>query len=170
MILPDVVVLNKIYVIRGQNVMTDNDLAELYQVETKRINEQVKRNLARFPEDFMFRINEDEFENLKSHSATSSWGGRRNLPYVFTEHGILMLSSVLSSERAITINIQIMRMFIKMRELLLSHKDLFQQIEEIRKKLGSHDDKIEMIYQYLKRFRKSEEPIKKIGFKQGEAD
>jgi len=167
MILPDVVVINKIYLIRGQNVMIDSDLAELYQLETKRINEQVKRNLARFPEDFMFRINEEEFDNLKSQFATASWGGRRNLPYVFTEHGILMLSSVLSSERAISINIQIMRMFIKMRELLLSHKDLFLQMEEIRKRIGSHDDKLEMIYNYLKRFRNSEEQIKKIGFKQG---
>jgi len=167
MILPDVVVINKIYLIRGQNVMIDSDLAELYQLETKRINEQVKRNLARFPEDFMFRINEEEFDNLKSQFATASWGGRRNLPYVFTEHGILMLSSVLSSERAISINIQIMRMFIKMRELLLSHKDLFLQMEEIRKRIGSHDDKLEMIYNYLKRFRNSKEQIKKIGFKQG---
>ena len=98
--------------------MIDEDLAELYEVETKRLNEQVKRNKDRFPEDFMFQLSKNEFEILKSQNATSSWGGRRLPPYVFTEHGVLMLSSVLRSGRAVEVNIQIMRIFTKMRELL----------------------------------------------------
>ena len=99
--IPDEVVINKIYMIRNEKVMLDRDLAALYGVETKRLNEQVKRNIERFPEDFMFRLTETEFDNLKSQNATSSWGGRRNLPYVFTEHGVLMLSSVLNNGLAI---------------------------------------------------------------------
>jgi hypothetical protein len=94
--IPDEVIMNKIYFIRGQKVMIDSDLSELYGVETRRLNEQVKRNISRFPEDFMFQLSEDEFDNLISQFATSSWGGRRRLPYVFTEHGVLMLSSVLN--------------------------------------------------------------------------
>ena len=99
-IIPDEIISSKIYLIREQKVMLDNDLAELYQVETRRLNEQVKRNIDRFPEDFMFQLTQEEFENLKSQNATSSWGGRRKLPYAFTEHGVLMLSSVLNSKRA----------------------------------------------------------------------
>ena len=104
--------------------MLDRDLAELYDVETKRLNEQVKRNLNRFPDDFMFKLNKEEFNNLRSQIATSSWGGRRTIPFAFTEHGVLMLSSVLNSDRAIKVNIQIIRIFTKMREILLSHKDM----------------------------------------------
>ncbi len=99
--------------------MLDQDLAELYEVETKRLNEQVKRNKDRFPDDFMFQLTKHEFEILKSQNATSSWGGRRTPPYAFTEHGVLMLSSVLKSKRATEVNIHIMRIFTKMRELLL---------------------------------------------------
>ena len=115
---PEEVVINKIYLIRGQKVMLDSYLAELYRVETKRLNEQVKRNISRFPEDFMFQLTESEFKNLKSQIATSSWGGRRKPPFCFTEHGVLMLSSILNSERAIKVNIQIMRIFTKIRETL----------------------------------------------------
>lgn len=104
--IPEEIILTKIYFIREQKVMIDRDLAELYRVETRRLNEQVKRNLSRFPEDFMFQLSELEFTNLKSQIATSSWGGRRKLPFVFTEHGVLMLSSVLNSEQAINVNIQ----------------------------------------------------------------
>lgn len=104
-IIPQEVIINKIYSIRGQKVMLDSDLAELYGVETKRLNEQVKRNNSRFPDDFMFQLTIQEWENLKSQIATSSWGGRRKLPYAFTEHGVLMLSSVLNSDRAIAVNI-----------------------------------------------------------------
>ena len=104
--------------------MLDTDLALLYDVETKRINEQVKRNSNRFPEDFMFQLSEEEWNILKSQNATSSWGGRRTLPYVFTEHGVLMLSSILKSDRAIEVNIQIMRIFTKMREMITDNLNL----------------------------------------------
>ena len=112
-VIPDEAVINKIYFIRNEKVMLDSDLAELYGVETKRVNEQVKRNIDRFPEDFMFQLTEIEFENLKSQIATSNWGGRRTLPYAFTEHGVLMLSSVLNSDVAIKVNIHIMRVYTK---------------------------------------------------------
>jgi hypothetical protein len=148
-LIPDEVVINKIYFIRGQKIM-DEDLAELYQVETKRLNEQVKRNMQRFPEDFMFQLTEQEFANLKSQIATSSWGGRRKFPYAFTEQGVAMLSSVLNSETAISMNIQIIRVFTKMRQLLLTHKDVLLQLEKIEKKLTSHDDDIALIFEYLK--------------------
>ena len=109
--LADEVIISKIYLIREHKVMLDDDLAELYQVQTRRLNEQVKRNIDRFPDDFMFQLDEKEWENLKSQNATSSWGGRRKKPYAFTEHGVLMLSSVLNSDRAIQVNIQIMRIY-----------------------------------------------------------
>ena len=117
-VIPDEAVISKIYFIRNEKVMLDNELAELYGVETRRLNEQVKRNIDRFPEDFMFQLTETEFENLKSQIATSSWGGRRKLPYVFTEHGVLMLSSVLNSDLAIKVNIQIMRVYTEIRNTL----------------------------------------------------
>ena len=104
-------VLSKIFIIRKKKIMLDEDLAEMYGVKTKRINEQVKRNLERFPKDFMFQLTIEEYEYLKSQIATSSWGGRRSLPYAFTEHGVLMLSSVLNSQTAIQVNITIMRVY-----------------------------------------------------------
>ncbi len=118
MLVPDEVVMTKIYFIREQKVMLDEDLAELYQVVTGRLNEQVKRNINRFPEDFMFQLNKNEFANLKSQNATSSWGGRRKLPFAFTEQGVAMLSSVLNSETAIRVNIQIIRVFLKLKFLM----------------------------------------------------
>ena len=163
---PDEVLMNKIFVINGIKVMLDTDLAELYQVETRRLNEQVKRNSDRFPEDFMFQLSKDQWENLKSQNATSSWGGRRSLPNVFTEQGVAMLSSVLNSSVAIHVNIQIIRVFTKMREMLLTHKDLLLEMEEIRKKVTGQDEKIELIFNYLKEFIKDqEEPRKAIGYK-----
>ena len=111
---------DKIFTIRGQRVMIDRDLAEMYGVETRRLNEQVKRNMKRFPEDFMFQLTGKEFENLKSQFATSRWGGTRKLPYVFTELGVAMLSSVLNSETAIEINMNIMQAFITIRQLVLN--------------------------------------------------
>ncbi len=130
-ILPDEVVISKIYLIREHKVMLDDDLAELYQVETRRLNEQVKRNIDRFPEDFMFQLNEKEWENLISQNATSSWGGRRKLPYAFTEHGVLMLSSVLNSARAIQVNIQIMRIYAKLRSIMMTNKDILLKLEKV---------------------------------------
>jgi hypothetical protein len=148
--------------------MLDSDLAELYEVETRRINEQVKRNLNRFPEDFMFQLTEIEFENLKSQFATSSWGGRRKLPYAFTEHGILMLSSVLNSEKAINVNIQIMRIFAKVRQMFADNLSLRLDIEQIKKKLENQDKSIELVFNYLDELiEKQETPKtkKQIGFK-----
>lgn len=165
-IIPDETIINKIYVFRDKKVILDNDLADLYDIETRRLNQQVKRNLNRFPEDFMFQLNEEEFNILISQSSSSKWGGRRKLPIVFTEHGVLMLSSVITSEKAIEINIQIMRIFTKMREMLLTHKDILLELEEIRKLYKNQDDRIDMIYNYLMQFVKQEKTEKNtIGFK-----
>ncbi len=150
--IPDEVITSKIYLIREQNVMIDSDLAELYQVETRRLNEQVKRNINRFPKDFMFRLTKEEWLNLKSQFATSSWGGRRKEPYVFTEHGVLMLSSVLNSERAIDVNIKIMRVYTKIKGMLLTHKDLLLKVQEIEQKVSSNDNQIMLIFEYIKQF------------------
>ena len=122
--------------------MLDEDLAELYQVPTGRLNEQVKRNIGRFPVDFMFQLTEEEFKNLISQNATSSWGGRRKLPFAFTEHGVLMLSSVLNSERAVGVNIQIMRIYTKMREMLMTNQEIQLKLEQLERK----PSRIAMIY------------------------
>ena len=148
-LLTEETISNKIYFIRNQKVMLASDLAMLYDVETKRINEQVKRNSSRFPEDFMFQLTESEFENLKSQIATSSWGGSRTLPFAFTEHGILMLSSVLKSDKAIQTNIQIMRIFTKVRQMLLDTTEIKVDILQIQKKLENHDKNIELVFSYL---------------------
>ena len=153
--LPDEVVMEKIHLVRGTKVMLDEDLAELYDVETKRLNEQIKRNIARFPEDFMFQLSQKEFDNLKSQIATSSWGGRRKLPYAFTEQGVAMLSGVLHSERAIKVNIHIMRVFSQMREMLASHKEILYKLEELEKKDIEQDDKILLILEYIKQLEKA---------------
>ena len=130
--LPEIIDIKPmIRVIRGQQVMIDRDLAQLYGVETKRLNEQVKRNIERFPDDFMFQLNKDEVEILKSQNATSSWGGDRRLPYAFTEQGIAMLSSVLKSQTAVDVNIRIMRAFVSMRRFIATNAQLFQRLETI---------------------------------------
>jgi hypothetical protein len=167
-LVPDDVVMNKIFFIRNQKVMLDRDLATLYGVETKRLNEQVKRNLTRFPKDFMFQLNEIEFQNLKSQFATSSWGGIRKLPYVFTEHGVLMLSSVLNSEKAIQTNIQIMRIFTKIRQMLLDTTEIRLDVETIKKKIENQGKNIELVFQYLDELieKKETNPRRgKIGYK-----
>jgi hypothetical protein len=170
-VIPDERVINKIYLIRDERVMFDSDLAELYCVETRRLNEQVKRNIERFPPDFMFQLTTNEFENLKSQIATSSWGGRRSLPYVFTEHGVLMLTSVLNSDLAIKVNIQIMRVYSKIRNLLSTNNDLLLKYELLETKIADHDNSIILILDYLKQFeeiRQNEEDQKnrtQIGFK-----
>lgn len=167
-LIPEDVVINKIYFIRNQKVMLDRDLAELYSVETKRLNEQVKRNLSRFPEDFMFQLSEIEFQNLKSQFATSSWGGIRKLPYVFTEHGVLMLSSVLNSEKAIQTNIQIIRIFTKIRQMLVDTTELSLDVEKIKKKIDNQGKNIELVFQYLDELLEKKDTKKereKIGYK-----
>ncbi len=128
-------IINRIYILRGQKVMLDRDLAEMYDVEVKVLKVSVKRNLTRFPGDFMFRLIESEWEILKSQIVTSSWGGVRKSPYAFTEQGVAMLSSVLRSERAIQVNIQIIRVYTKMRQLLIDNKELWQKIEKIEQSL-----------------------------------
>jgi hypothetical protein len=169
--LPDEVVIRKIYLIRDQKVMLDDDLAQLYRVETRRLNEQVKRNRARFPQDFMFQLTEAEWENLMSQNATSSWGGRRKLPYVFTEHGVLMLSSVLNSDRAIQVNIRIMRIYAKLREMLMTNKDILLKIEKLEKRVMKHDQDIKVVFEYLKELLNPKtEPMRRIGFRQKKVD
>ena len=139
---------NKIYLIRGQKVMLDHDLAQLYEVSTKRFNEQVKRNLRRFPKEFMFQLTDEEYKNLRSQSATSSWGGRRYLPYVFTDYGVAMLSSVLNSDRAVEVNIQIMRVFTKLRQMIESHKELREKIEAMEK---TYDAQFKVVFEAIRR-------------------
>jgi len=162
-IVPIEVIEKKILFIGGQKVLLDSDLAALYGVTTKRLNEQVRRNMKRFPADFMYQLSREEFESLKSHFATSSsWGGRRTRPYVFTEQGIAMLSSVLTSQRAIQVNIEIMRTFVKLREMISSHKDLARKLNELEKK---YDGQFQIVFEAIKRLMEIEEkPKKKIGF------
>ncbi|PHR27180.1 MAG: DNA-binding protein [Fluviicola sp.] len=157
---------NKIFQLREVNVMLDFDLAELYQVETKRINEQVKRNTNRFPNDFMFQLTEDEHENLKSQNATSSWGGRRKPPYAFTEHGVLMLSSVLKSDRAVAVNIQIMRVYIELRKKLRSEESLNSRMDQIEETVSNQNNRILTIVDYLHQKDKEEIPRRKVGYKE----
>lgn len=166
-ILSDDIVVNKIYVIRNQKVMLDSDLAQLYGVETKRLNEQVRRNLDRFPEDFMFQLTENEWDSLRSQIATSKngRGGRTYLPNAFTEHGVLMLSSVLNSQQAIQVNIQIVRIFTRLRNLISEHTELKLEIADIKKHLLNHDKNIELVFSYLdKLIDKENQPRKRIGF------
>jgi hypothetical protein len=162
----DEMIVTKIYLLRGQKVMLDEDLAELYQVPTGRLNEQVKRNIARFPADFMFQLTKEEFENLKSQNATSSWGGRRKLPFAFTEHGVLMLSSVLNSERAVGVNIQIMRIYTKMREMLMTNQEILLKLEQLERQTFQNSDDIQMIFTALKELlNPPQEPRPRIGFR-----
>jgi phage regulator Rha-like protein len=164
-IIPTELIENKIYLIRGKKVMLDKDLAELYDVETKVLNQAVKRNIARFPEDFMFQLDKEETSGLsRSQFVTLKRGQNiKYLPYVFTENGVAMLSSVLNSERAIQVNIQIMRTFTKIREMLISHKDLKQKIEEMEKK---YDAQFKIVFNAIKELMSApEKPLRKIGFK-----
>lgn len=165
----DEIIMSKIYLIRGQKVMLDRDLAELYGVETKQLKRQVTRNTERFPEDFMFELTQEEFNNLRCQFGTSSyWGGTRYLPMVFTEHGVLMLSSVLNSRQAIQVNIQIMRVFTQVRQMLFDNTELRLAIEEIRKKTDNNVRNIEIVFQYLDELiEKKEKPKarKVIGYK-----
>ncbi len=157
-------VTSKIYLFRGQRVMLDADLAELYEVGTKRLNERVTRNAERFPADFMFQLTDAEFDELKAGGG--SWGGRRYAPYAFTEHGVLMLSSVLTSRRAVEVNIRIMRVFTRMRELLMSSTELLLKVERIERELSAQGEDIATIYEYVKRL--IEEPPaerRRIGFR-----
>ena len=167
-IIPVEVIENKIYFIRGIKVMLSVDLAKLYQVEPRVLIQSVKRNIERFPSDFMFQLTPTEFTNLKSQIVTSSWGGlRRALPYAFTEHGVTMLSSVLKSQKAIEVNIAIIRAFIKLREMLQSHKDILIEIEKIKRDQKKHGAKISAIIDVVNKLIEPKPGPKKepIGFR-----
>ena len=142
----EVKIMNKIHVIRNHKVMLDFDLAEMYGVETKRLNEQLKRNLKRFPKDFMFTLSEKETQYLRSQNATSSWGGNRRKPNAFTEQGVAMLSSILNSETAIEVNISIIRVFTKLRSFTLTQKDILIQLVKLEKEVKGNSSDIENIF------------------------
>jgi len=164
-LIPLEVIEQRILLVRGQKVMLDADLAALYGVETKQLVRAVKRNILRFPEDFMFQLSNDEFENLRYHFGTSShWGGRRYPPYAFTEHGVAMLSSVLNSPRAVQVNIQIMRTFAKLREIMSQHKDLARRLDELETK---YDAQFKIVFDAIRQLMAPPEPEpakKRIGF------
>jgi phage regulator Rha-like protein len=166
-IIPDETITSKIYQLRANSVMLDRDLAILFDVKAYRLREQVKRNKMRFPENFMFQLTENEVDVMVSQNAIPSkqyLGG--HLPYVFTEHGVLQLSNVLKSERANQISIKIIELFVKMREMLLTHKDILLQLEEMRKSIKSNDERVDMIYNYLVQFiNEQKKPRNEIGFK-----
>lgn len=155
----------KIYLLRGQKVMLDKDLADLYGVETKALIQAVKRNIDRFPADFMFRLNRREFKILRSHFVTSSTGGRRYLPFAFTEQGVAMLSSVLKSKRAVKVNILIMRAFVRLRRLLASHKELVEKLDKLERRFDKHDMEIKVLFDAIRRLMlPPQRPKKRIGF------
>ena len=172
-ILPVESIQQRIYLIRGHKVMLDSDLAELYSVETRILVRNVKRHLDRFPSHFMFQLTKEEFDNLKSHFATSNlrsqsgisrqWGGRRFPPYAFTEQGVAMLSSVLHSKRAIQVNIQIMDTFVRLRQLLGTHKDMARKLQQLEKK---YDAKFSVVFDAIRKLMGPEEPpsSRQIGF------
>ena len=164
-----------IFEVRGRQVMLDEDIAKIYQVETKRLNEAVRRNIDRFPPEFMFQLTKEEYENLKSQFATSSWGGRRKLPFAFTEHGVVMLSSVLNSKIATQINIAVVNAFIDMRHYAIAKPDTNVQIAELRKllmlhienndyKFSEYDETIRQIFHALNNLIEPPPKTKKIGF------
>jgi hypothetical protein len=161
-LIPAEVIERKIYLIRGHKVMLDSDLAELYGVTTKRLNEQIRRNLKRFPSDFMFQLSSKEAESLRSQIATSKRGGRRYLPYAFTEQGVAMLSTVLNSDRAIEVNIQIMRAFVKLREMIASNKELAKRLDELESK---YDEQFKVVFDAIRELMTPPEPKRRrIGF------
>ncbi len=159
------VIEGKIYLIRGQKVLLDSDLAELYGVTTKRLNEQVGRNADRFPKDFMFQLTTNEFESLRSHFATLKKGRgahRKYLPYVFTEHGALMAASVLNTSRAVEVSIYVVRAFVKFREMIASHKDLARKLEELEKK---YDAQFRVVFDAIRELMiPPKDDKRKIGF------
>ncbi len=146
-IIPQEIIQSKISLIRGKKVMFDKDLAELYGVKTEQLTRQVRRNIDRFPEDFLLQLTREEFKNLICHFGRSSWGGTRKPPLAFTDHGILMLSSVINSKRAILVNIQIMRTFTKLREILTNHVKLKRKIQEMEKK---YDYQFKVVFDTIK--------------------
>jgi len=165
--------MSKIYLIRGTKVILDRDLAELYKVDTKQLKRAVRRNIDRFPDDFMFELSKDELANWRYQFGTSNGDikGLRIAPFAFTEYGLLMLASVLNSERAIQINIQIVRIFSRMRKMIESHAEILSKLEQLEKKDIELDEKVNLIFEYLKQLEQSKQEeidfkhLKRIGFK-----
>jgi len=168
-LLADEVIMNKIYMVRGQKVMIDRDLAKQYGVETKILKQAVRRNKKRFPDDFMFEMSKAELENWRSQIVTSNFGdkmGLRYTPFCFTEQGVTMLACILNSARAVTINIQIIRIFTKLREMIITHKDILLKLDKLEKKVTNHDENIQMIFEALKQLlNPPQEPKRRIGFR-----
>ena len=167
-VIQDDIISSKIYLIRDKKIMMDKDLAVLYGVTTGNLNKAVKRNIKRFPDDFMFQLSKEEIDNLIFQFGTSSWGGTRSLPFAFTEQGVAMLSGILNSDRAIQVNIQIMRIFTRLREMLVENLSIRIEIESIKKKLVNQDKSIELVFSYLDELLEKHEnpqPRKQIGFK-----
>jgi phage regulator Rha-like protein len=162
---------NLIYDVRGQKIMLDADIAQLYGVETRVLNQAIKRNADRFPKDFMFRLTQKEFTNLKSQIVTSSWGGRRKLPYAFTEHGVTMLASVLKSKKAVQMNIAVVRAFIALKQFAVNYKELADQLKELKNTTDNQNAQLEQIYIALENLldekaeHKKWEDRERIGFK-----
>ncbi len=171
-VIPDEVIINKIYFIRSEKVMLDRDLAELYDVSTKVLNQAVKRNLRRFPSDFMFQLTKDEFESLMSQFVTSKGrGGVRKLPFAFTEQGVAMLSSVLNTGIAIEVNIRIIRIFTRMRSLLMTNKDILMKLEKLEKDVLKSKEDIETVFQHLRALLNPVQPSRRlIGFNRNEKE
>lgn len=173
LMITDEAIINKIFLIREQKVMLDADLAEIFGVTTGNLNKAVSRNLKRFPADYMFQLTNEEFKNLIFQNGISSWGGRRKAPYAFTEHGVLMLSNVLKSEIAVEVSLRIIRIFIKLREMIISHKDIQLKLEQIEKNMILQDNRtnqnehdIQIIFNTLKQLlNPPQEPREPIGFK-----
>ena len=166
--IPIEVIEKKIYIIRGEKVMLDSDLAALYETETRILIKAVKRNIDSFPKDFMIELTDKEFNNLKSQIGTSSsHGGRRKLPHAFTEQGVAMLSSVLNSDRAVKVNIEIMRAFVNLRRILSSNVELSKRLDELEKK---YDKQFQVVFQAIRELMtpSGESPQRKIGFKKDE--
>ena len=174
-VVPQEVIERKVLLIRGQKVMLDKDLAQLYGVTTGNLNKVVNRNLERFPNDFMFRLTKEEFKNLIFHFGTSnlvsqnvisSWGGTRKLPYAFTEQGVSMLSSVLHSKQAVLVNVAIMRAFVKFREILSTHKELAYKLSQLERKIEKHDGEIKAIFDAIRQLMAPpKERYRRIGFR-----
>jgi hypothetical protein len=171
-VIAEEIIISKIYSIRGKQVMLARDLAELYEVETKVLNQQVKRNIGKFPEKYMFQLTKVEYDRLRSQNVTLNRGQHvKYLPYAFSEHGILMLSSVLNSDRADKVNMLIIDTFVKLRELMFLNKDVILQLEQMQNKITEHDNQIMLIFEYLKQFEAvkqqelEQKNRKRIGFK-----
>jgi len=176
-VIAEEIIISKIYNIRGKQVMLSQDLAELYEVETRILNQQVKRNIGKFPERYMFQLTKDEYDRFRSQNVTLKRGQHaKYLPYAFTEHGILMLASVLNSERADKVNMLIIDTFVKIRELMFMHKDVIHQLEQVQNKLTEHDNQILVIFEYLKQLEAikqqelEQKNRKRIGFKSSESN